>query len=253
MDDVELRRVVEAQGATKWDRFLYWSGRFLTDDPGFEEQERNYKIPVAQRIIAARDLLQAGDEGWVRQLHNAVHQKPNNLTNWRATQPLEQWIEADRETAELAFRALWNEDLAVPDRFNEFVRVAVDAGQKAPISEVSFFHMAMSPYDFPMYRSTPVERSMELTGYVLPKEAGIGASDLGRRYQHFQIFLDQVIKRGADHGIAFRDRLDAQSATWCVTQWSPPETWTPEAQHVFITYRGKAELHKASWEHWRPT
>jgi hypothetical protein len=253
MDDVELRRVVEAQGNTKWDRFLYWSGRFLTDDPRFEQGERNYKLPVADRIMAARDLLQDGDEGWVRQLYEAVHQKPNNLTNWRATQPLEQWIEADREMAEAAFRALWNADLAVPDRFNEFVQVAVDAGQKAPISEVSFFHMAMSPYDFPMYRSTPVERSMELTGYVLPKEAGIAASDLGRRYQHFQIFLDQVIKRGAEQGIVFRDRLDAQSATWCVTQWSPPETWSPESQHVFLTYRGKAELHKASWEQWRPT
>ena len=253
MDDDELRRVVEAQGSTRWDRFLYWSGQFLNNDPGFEEGERNYKLPIVNRIVKARDLLLAGDASWVDQLSKAIHQKPNNLTNWRATQPLEAWCGEDSETAGLAFRSLWNPDVDVPDRMNEFVRVVSDAGRKAPISEVAFFHMAMQPYDYPMYRSTAVERAMNLTGYVTPKEVGIPTGDVGRRYQHFLIFLDQVVKRGADQGITFRDRLDAQSAVWCVTQWSSPGHWSPTVNHVFLSYRGKAELHKASWEQWRPS
>jgi hypothetical protein len=253
MDDVELRRVVEAQGVTKWDRFLYWSGRFLHDDPGFEEGERKYKLPVAACLVEARYRLFNHDSSWAECVHAAIHHKQNNLTNWRATQPLAKWFQAAPETAGLAFRALWNSEANVTERFNEFGRVVSGAGQKALISEVSFFHMAMGPTEFPMYRSTPIERAMDLTGYASPKEAGISSGDLGRRYQHLLIFLDQVIKRGTGQGIVFRDRLDAQSATWCVTQWSPPETWSPESQHVFLTYRGKAELHKASWEHWRPT
>ncbi len=248
MADDALREVVLAQGLTKWDRFLYWANQFLTNDSGFEATERNYKLPIAEQLGEARDLLLAGDAGWLDRLHQAIHHRNNNLTNWRTMQPMERWFREDRSTAELAFRSLWDADRPVPERFNEFVRVVTQAGLKAPISEVSFLHMAMDPYAFPMYRATPVERAMDLTGYPMPKEVGIPSADIGRRYLQLMLCLDQVIKRGAERGIAFRDRLDAQSATWCVTQWSPPEEWSPEACRVFLAYRGKAELHKESWD-----
>ena len=248
MAEGALRPVAEAQGITKWDRFLYWANQFLTNDPRFEDEERNYKLPVAERLGEARELLLAGDGNWRDCLHSAIHHRNNNLTNWRTMQPLEQWFRDDRPTAELAFRSLWDADRAIPERFNEFVRVATHAGLKAPISEVSFLHMAIDPSAYPMYRATPVERAMDLTGFPVPKEVGIPSADTGRRYQHLLQFLDLVIKRGAERGIPFRDRLDAQSATWCVTQWGPPGNWSPEAQRVFLAFRGESKLYKDSWD-----
>ncbi len=112
---------------------------------------------------------------------------------------------------------LWNEDDAVLTRIDRFAEIVATSGKKILIAETSFFHMAMDPYAYPMYRATPVERAMDLTGYPEPKEVGIKPGELGRRYEHFLTFLDIMVKRATERDIQFRDRLDAQSAMWLVT------------------------------------
>lgn len=234
-------------GKTKWDRFLFWAGKYQAT-PEFDGVERDYKVEIAKRIVEAKDMLLASDSGWIDQLHNAITDKPNNLTNWRQTQPLEAWMRADPAGAGLAFRILWNADHSVQERFNGFAEVVTNAGLSAPISETSFFHMAMGIEEFPIFRATPMDRAMVLTGYPLPKEAGVAAGDIGGRYDHFLRFLDIVMKRAAERGIQFRDRLDAQSATWIVTQWPPHASWSESEQNAFEEYQGDAKSRKASWK-----
>jgi hypothetical protein len=231
---------------TKWDRFLYWCGRFLRT-PQFEEHERGYKIPVANRVVGAKDALLAGDAGWVDLMHHAIVDKPNNLTSWRQTQPMEAWFRADPETAALALRLLWNDTLPVRERLNEYARISIAHGVTAPISETSFLHLAMGIEEYPPFRAGAMDKAMELTSYASPRDAGIKSGDIGGRYMHFLRFLDTMVSRGSERGIAFRDRLDAQSAAWVVTQWYPLADWSDEDRQAFNAYQGSPIHRKETW------
>jgi hypothetical protein len=233
---------------TRWDRFLHWAGRFHAD-PSYNENERDYKLEITGRLEAARAQHQAGDPQWVEALAHAITTKPNNLTNWRATQPLIAWCRGKPEEANIAFRFLWNSEGGVASRMDQFAQVASAGLSKSVlIAETSFLHMANDPYAYPMYRAKAVERAMDLTGYPVPKEAGIKSGELGRRYEHYLRFLDITIKRGAEAGIEFQDRLDAQGAIWCVTQWVPYEHWPQEDRVAFRQYQGNDTVQKASWK-----
>ncbi len=234
------------QGQTRWDRFLYWSNRFYQWDE-FDKSERDYNIIVVERLQNARMAMYNDDPSWVEKLNHAITASPNNLTNWRATQPFLAWCRAEPANAKLAFRMLWNEDMPISQRMGRFAEVVATSGRTILISETSFFHMAMDPTAFPMYRATPVERAMDLTGFPEPKEVGIKSGELGKRYEHFLRFLDIMLKRAVDNGIEFRDRLDAQGATWMVTQWGLLEHWSESESQAFLAYQGNATLRKESW------
>lgn len=231
---------------TSWERFLYWSGRFY-ESSEFEKHERNYKLEVAAHLEAARVAVFNDDPSWLDTLHYAITAKPNNLTSWRATQALEAWCRAEPEAGKLAFRMLWNSEFAVAKRFDQFAEVVATSGRTIPISEASFFHMVTDPYAFPVFRATPVDRAITLTNYPEPREVGIKSRELGRRYEHFLGFLDVIIKRGARVGVHLRDRLDAQSAMWMVTQWAPLDCWSEPDKQAFLAYQGVAALRKDSW------
>lgn len=236
---------------TSWDRFLYWSGRFH-ESPKFDKIERDYKLKVAGHLEAARSAVFNDDPAWLDTLHYAITAKPNNLTSWRATQAVEAWCRAEPEAGKLAFRMLWNEDNAVAERFDQFAEVVATSGRNVPIAEASFFHMVIDPPAFPVFRATPIDRAMALTNYPQPREVGITPGELGRRYEHFLRFLDVIIKRGAKVGVHFRDRLDAQSATWMVTQWTPLDDWPESDKQAFLAYQGVAALRKDSWDAPKP-
>lgn len=231
---------------TSWERFLYGSGRFH-ESPEFDENERNYKIEVAEHLEEARSAVFNDDPLWLDTLHYAIIAKPNNLTSWRATQALEAWCRAEPEAGKLAFRMLWNRDDTVAKRLDQFAEVVATSGRNIPISEASFFHMVMDPFAFPVFRATPVDRAMTLTNYPEPREVGIKPGGLGRRYEHFLRFLDVIIKRGSRVGLHLRDRLDAQSAMWMVTQWPPLDDWSEPDKQAFLAYQGVATLRKDSW------
>src|SRR5687768_9210206 len=168
-------------GPTRWDRFLHWAGKFYAD-PQFDLAERDYKLVIAGRLQQARAQHREGDPQWVETLAHAITSPPNNLTNWRQTQPLIAWCREHPDDASLAFRQLWNPDDTVARRMDEFLRVA-SGGPSRPvyIAEVSFLHMANDPEAYPMYRAKAVERAMDLTGYPGPGEAGVKSGQLGRR------------------------------------------------------------------------
>ena len=226
---------------TKWDTFLYWSGRFHQDDT-FDEFERDYKIKVAGHLQAAKTALFADDPAWLDKLHYAITAPPNNLTNWRETQAFESWCRKQPENGKVALRRLWDEGVPVARRMDTFAEAVAPSGRPARIAETSFFHMVMDPCAFPIYRSTPVDKALDLTGYPTPQEVGVKSGELGRRYEHFLTFLDIMIKRAANSGLVLRDRLDAQSAAWMVTQWPALECWTESDRQAFSAYQGRGSL-----------
>ena len=226
---------------TRWDRFLYWAGRFRRDE-SFDETERDYKIEVAEHLQAAKVALFEDDPAWLDKLHYAITAPPNNLTNWRETQAFEAWCRLHPENGKVALRRLWDEDVAVAERMDTFAEAVAPSGRLARIAETSFFHMAMDPHAFPIYRATPVDKALDLTGYPTPSEVGVKSGELGRRYEHFLTFLDIMIKRAANGELELRDRLDAQSAAWMVTQWPPLEYWSETDRQAFSEYQGQGSL-----------
>ncbi len=106
-----------AQRQTRWDRFLYWSNRFHQWEE-FDRIEREYKIVVVSRLEQAKSEVFKSDPSWIEKLNYAITAPPNNLTNWRATQPYLAWCRSEPDNASLALRLLWDEDATVAERFD---------------------------------------------------------------------------------------------------------------------------------------
>jgi hypothetical protein len=231
------------RSGNKWDQFIFWCDQFR-ETGEWAKQEREYKIPIADRLVSARESLFAGDGQWVELVSKAIHYQDgairNNLTDWRQMQPLERWFASDTGSAELALRFLWNESLPVRERFNQFAEIVIAQRVKAPISETAFLHMAMGVEECPPFRSGAMERVMNLTGYPSPRDASIKSGDIGGRYKHFLQFLGTMQIRARERGVDLNDHLEAQSIAWVVTEWQPIEGWPPNLQAAFRSYVGAA-------------
>ena len=56
-------------------------------------------------------------------------------------------------------------------------------------------------------------------------------------YRQELAFCDLLLDRAMTAGIELRDRLDAQSVTWCVVTYDPGSDWPPEEQAAFTRWR----------------
>lgn len=218
----------------RFEAYFHWGRRFAEQEE-FDETERNYKLLIGERLVAARSALLEGDQAWLDRLRTAFG-SPNNLTNWRFNKPFLNWCDENQQQAEQAVRILWDEDRKVSQRFNEFFDIVAEGVKPLGVSGVAFLHMAMSPTDYPIFRATPVSQAYKLTGY--PDPYGGSKVDIGARYEHFLNFLDLFLERAAERGLQLRDRLDAQSITWLVTypKFFPPDA-PEEEREALAAYR----------------
>ena len=74
-------------------------------------------------------------------------------------------------------------------------------------------------------------------GCKLTGQAASGTDDGGTLYDAALGFWDRLIEEAAKRGLELRDRLDAQSVTWCVTKCDPKPDWPEEQQQAFLAYR----------------
>lgn len=89
-----------------WRGYLHWVRRFIAWE-GYDESERNYKLLIGRRLVAARSALLEGDPEWLERLRIALG-SPNNLTDWRFNKPFLDWCEANTARAEAALQVVWN-------------------------------------------------------------------------------------------------------------------------------------------------
>ena len=216
-----------------WDEYLQWTRR-ITEWEGFDESERNYKLVIGERLVAARSALLESSSEWIEQLHKAFG-APNNLTDWRFNGPFLDWCEVNPRQAERALRMIWDEDRTVRERFNDLVASAADGAVRINVTAASFLHMGMGPTTYPIFRATPVSDAYKLTGYADPY--GRSNADTGGRYEHFLNFLDLSLELAARHGVNLRDRLDAQSVAWWISSRELPPNATAEEIDALNRYR----------------
>ncbi len=73
--------------------------------------------------------------------------------------------------------------------------------------------MAHDPESEPPYEVTPFRKAFQLTG----EPRADRDLDEAATYRHVLDFLDRFNEKAAELGLMLRDRLDAQSALWCLT------------------------------------
>lgn len=218
-----------------WSEFVRWAVAFRAL-PNFDDAERTYKLAIADRLGEARTALLAGDQNWPEVLKVGLT-KDSNLTSWQANDTFLAWVRDHSDDAAAALEVLWEPDAGDPTRIDAFLDLVPStaaAGRGTRLALASVFLLAVEPSQFPIFRPSPFDKAWELT--ELPKpNTKLSAQQL---YLKVLDFVDRFIDEAAQRGLEMRDRLDAQSLIWMVTNWAPLETWPDADRREFVAWRG---------------
>lgn len=200
----------EDPGAAElWDEFVLWAKRFY-EDPGFDAEERDYKLEFADTVARVRRLVEADDPDWPRHLHEAW--KDTNLIRWQTREPFEKLIDADRDGVRATLLDLWNEDEPLDRRLSDFDAFVTDVDTPGTrVSLAAALLMAVEPLRYQPYLTTTVDAAESAVGWV-----PLGERDAAGRYQDALAFYGAVAGECADRGLDLRDDLDGQSIVWAV-------------------------------------
>ncbi len=217
-----------------WNGFIYWAARFH-ELPDFGRDERDYKIEIVQRITAAREAV-AADGEWLAAIKRAFRYR-NNLTPYQAHEKFLDWCEGETTAARSLLYDLWDgpgEPLVRMAAFMRGLPSRAVSGMGVRANLGSFLLMAIDPHAYPPYRVTAFRTAYRLTGHAPgPDDDEVGL------YRAGLAFLDRLGEKASARGLLLTDRLDAQSAAWCVTQWRTPEDWPPEDVRALTAYRSR--------------
>jgi 5-methylcytosine-specific restriction enzyme B len=218
-----------------WGQFIRWAARFY-NRPDFEQTERDYKLEIVERLVAARTAIVAGEE-WFEPLKRAFD-RPNNLTAWHTNMAFLNWCRAEPTVAREALEAMWSPQRTTAERIRGFLSPFprdLLRGRGSRTTLASFLLMGVDAAQFPIYQTRPYNKSIDLTEYGRPPndadEAGV--------YSHALEFLDRLATEASSRGLELQDRLDAQSVLWAVVQWPIDQVDFPDSEREALRrYRG---------------
>jgi MoxR-like ATPase len=215
-----------------WDEFIYWAKKFR-EWPGFDAAERDYKLRLAQRLSAARDQFLSTNRGWMNALRKALTSPDNNLTNWRVHNAFLNWVEQAPD-ALVAVGHLWTEPRLPAEAVESFARAVEmpDAGKSNLITLASVLLGAVDVRTTPPYRKKSFFKGYDLTSFSRPAE---GATR-GELYAHGLAFLDRMVTEATSRNLTLRDRLDAQSVLWSISQANEVPEWTASDKARFRAF-----------------
>lgn len=220
----------------RWSEFISWAKRFHERED-FDENERNYKLNVADKMAAARRALATGDPEWTRLLSRAFN-PPNNMTSFHAHGKLVEWAKAQPGEAGAALGDLWSSNGELSRRMAKLASALPDSVPGKSASGVrtnlaSVLSMALGAEDHPPYLALALKEAYELIGYPPPEAKGVEAV-----YGHFTRFLEEVIQQSQGRGLSLRDKLDAQGVVWAVLYNEIPEEWSAADKEALLRFRG---------------
>ncbi len=220
-----------------WDAFISWAILFYERED-FNEYERDYKLLVGERLAAVKQALRDGNVDWEDMLRQTFASPDSYLRDWRTNNML---LSLETPRIEEALRRIWGLDgptFIRPSGLEERVRVFQELGSfGTPGLMASILLMGDGPTQYPMYRYTALKDAYRLTEYSSHPN---NSPDAWERYEHSLGFYDEFIGRASMRGLKIRDRLDAQSLVWCVTQYGKedmPDDWPEDLRDRLIAYR----------------
>jgi hypothetical protein len=149
-----FRRVWSEPADPRWVEGVRLAQRLYARDD-FDENERGYKLELAERLGAVRTALLAGDASWPQALASALKHRDQNLVGWRVRDALLAWVNADLDRAAVALRLLW---APAEPALHEFVDTlpseAPLSGKGTRASVSSLLLMGVNARRFPFYKPT---------------------------------------------------------------------------------------------------
>ncbi|CEA09669.1 5-methylcytosine-specific restriction enzyme B [Arthrobacter saudimassiliensis] len=216
--------------------FMQWAAD-LSSEIAWKEEERPYKIAFANKLAGIRQELADGEPGWFDGL--LAISAEANLLNWRFLGNLRTTAAGHRDELQAAVAQLWKKDPS-PAGLTPFVEEfrALDA-EFAPGNVLAFgsvLLMAVDPAAFPPFRAESATRFLKLLG---ASEVPSNRAQATERYEAFLAGLDALLETAPGSGIGLADRLDAQGLVWLVTNYSPPDAWSPARKREFLAWRNQ--------------
>ena len=220
-----------------WDAFVKWARRFYEWEH-FAEQ-RDYKLEYGKRLAEARDAFLAGNENWSAMLRRAVTAGAVPHSRFAAIRFVQLLNTQPAMVAE-ALRHVWARADIVPDEAHERVRGFIESLTDAPPDQqvrqpenlASYLLTARGATQHPYFQVTRFRDAYRLAWYPHHEPRAPGWD----RYEHAVGFLDEFIRQAKARGLELRDRLDAQSLVWCITQMAP-EDWDEATLAQLDVYR----------------
>lgn len=187
-----------------WDTFLFWIEKVQAND------EREYKLTVAEHMREARQAVLSNSETWQLAVKKGFG-SPNNLVSHFIYLPFLEQCAQQPDTARAALQALWSaEDPFQATAFTEWDFAPGKVSRPGRAAILSVLLMGVDHAAYPPFRKSVLGAAYRLTGYAEPPKEPAAA------YAHALGFFDELLKRGRERNLKLEDRLDAQSAVWCV-------------------------------------
>lgn len=215
-----------------WDEFVSWAKK-IHDWSGFDAEEYDYKIADGARVAAALSAAATDSDEWFVLAESAL--KTTNLVRWQAWDDLLRWWREHLAEGRQMLMAIQPTDTSLMDRVNGFIDpLPADLLSGADLLRVvSFFFLGVEPRRYPPVAATPLAQACKLIGYPQPS----AGADQARRYRHGLAFFDRLMQEAEPRGLRLRDRLDAQSVMWAITENDPPPTFSESERAAFLAWR----------------
>ena len=209
-------RFLRLSYAMSWDEFATRLAELLKE-PDFDEQERVYKVEIAEALRAVLTAARDGDD-YISPLEAAFRLHADgwryNLTNWRQNGWLLDWIRKDETQLRGVLAGYLDPNLDPESRFEGFARAAKEAelsgvaprNTGATLAFGSLFNFAVDPQAFPLVRTQVFETAERAVG----RHPGPFAS-VSEAYRAHLAFATEVEERLRAAGAPVRDMLDVQS------------------------------------------
>ncbi len=232
--DPELAPIWDPVATQKkpWDEFVGWAKK-IHDWSGFDAEEYDYKIEDGRRVAAALEAATSDSAEWLPLAEAAL--KGTNLVRWQAWDTLLGWWKEHPQEGREMLLAVQRSDVSLIDRVKGFIDpLPSDLLSGADLLRVvSFFFLGVDARQYPPVAANPLAQACKLTGYPAPS----AGADQGRRYRHALAFFDRLKQESERRGLQLRDRLDAQSVMWAVTENDPPPAFTEEERAAFLAWK----------------
>ena len=209
-------RIWKEEAPPRWVEAVEWCRRLYVRDD-FDETERDYKLEVAAKLVAARRALLSGEPSWLDGLRAAFTDSRNNLTDWRAHDPFLQWCEGHEADASRLLQVLWGGEEDTSSNLHAFLdqlpREAV-AGPGTRVSIASFLLLGIDATRYPFFKPTVYSDFKKLLGVAAAEAIEIDpesvyrpeelAARLGLDGRRVREFLRTTYPRDArEHGSAW--------------------------------------------------
>lgn len=209
----------EPPGATadaKWLAFAVLAAETLAAGRvDFDAEERDYKLAVAENVRTAREACVRGDQDWPEQLFTALGLESNliyHLTRLR----FKTAVESDMVGARSSLLNLWDQEGGAESiaAFGAFLDEASSGISPGGVLEL-VSTLLMGATDAAPFKSRAVARFAARVGESVPTDSHA----VDARWANFVGLMDHASTTLRSAGVEVRDRIDAQSIMWLLSEW----------------------------------